>query len=264
MSYRQKMQSLSNSPRMDIETFLHSGFSVRDHLAEYLQLTLEQVDQRLPDGKDDLAALHPGAFQADQATEFYETTVGTGHLFELAAWHLSSSDYIADTLRLQADFARGTVLDFGGGIGTHALAAAALDSVDRVHFVDLNPENRAFVWSRAVALGLDQKMSVHRDLADLSGQSFDTVVCLDVLEHLPDPSDQLKQFHSFMNEDGRALLNWYFFKGHSGEYPFHFDDPDLVDCFFRTLQSHFLEVFHPLLITTRVYKPVEKTATFSC
>ena len=48
MSYRQKMQSLSNSPRMDIETFLHSGFSVRDHLAEYLQLTLEQVDQRLP------------------------------------------------------------------------------------------------------------------------------------------------------------------------------------------------------------------------
>ena len=220
MSDRQKMQSLSNSPRVDIETFLDSGFSVRDHLAQYLQLTLEQVDQRLPDGKDDLAALHPGAFQADQATQFYETTVGTGHLFELAAWHLSCSDYIADTLRLQADFARGTVLDFGGGIGTHALAAAALESVDRVHFVDLNPQNRAFVWSRAVALGLDQKMSVHRDLSDLTGQRFDTVVCLDVLEHLPDPSDQLMQFHEYMNEDGKALLNWYFFKGHSGEYPF--------------------------------------------
>ena len=72
------MQRLSNSPRVDIETFLDNGFSVRDHLAEYLQLTLEQVDQRLPDGKDDLAALHPGAFQADQATEFYETTVERG------------------------------------------------------------------------------------------------------------------------------------------------------------------------------------------
>ena len=256
MSDRQKMQSLSNSPRVDIETLLDSGFSVRDHLAQYLQLTLEQVDQRLPDGKDDLAALHPGAFQADQAAQFYETTVGTGHLFELAAWHLSCSDYIADTLRLQEDFARGTVLDFGGGIGTHALAAAALESVDRVHFVDLNPQNRDFVWSRAVALGLDQKMSVHRDLSDLTGQRFDTVVCLDVLEHLPDPSDQLMQFHAYMNEDGKALLNWYFFKGHSGEYPFHFDAPDLVDCFFRTLQLNFLEVFHPLLITTRVYKPI--------
>jgi cyclopropane fatty-acyl-phospholipid synthase-like methyltransferase len=107
-----------------------------------------------------------------------------------------------------------------------------------------------------VALGLDQKMSVHRDLSDLTGQRFDTVVCLDVLEHLPDPSDQLMQFHACMNEDGKALLNWYFFKGHSGEYPFHFDAPDLVDCFFRTLQLNFLEVFHPLLITTRVYKPI--------
>ncbi len=54
-----------------------------------------------------------------------------------------------------------------------------------------------------MALGLDQKMSVHRDLSDLTGQRFDTVVCLDVLEHLPDPSDQLMQFHAYMNEDGR-------------------------------------------------------------
>ncbi len=250
------MQSLSKSPRVDLENFLDSGFSIRAHLAQYLQLTLEQVDQRLPVGKEDLAALHPGAFQPDQASDFYESTVGTGHLFELAAWHLSSSDYIADTLRLQQDFARGVVLDFGGGIGTHALAAAALESVDRVHFVDLNPQNRAFVWSRAMALGLDQKMSVHRDLEDLTSQRFDTIVCLDVLEHLPDPSAQLMQFYALMNADGRALLNWYFFKGYSGEYPFHFDDPALIETFFRTLQSHFLEVFHPLLITTRVYRPL--------
>ena len=51
-----------------------------------------------------------------------------------------------------------------------------------------------------------------------------------------------------------ALLNWYFFKGYAGEYPFHFDDPALVETFFRTLQSRFLEVFHPLLITTRAYR----------
>ena len=44
-----------------------------------------------------------------------------------------------------------------------------------------------------------------------------------------------------------------FFKGHHGEYPFHFDDPALVEGFFRTLQSRFLEVFHPYLITSRAY-----------
>ena len=186
--------------------------------------------------------------------------MGTGHLLELAAWHLSSADYIADTLRLQGMAVQGQVLDFGGGhprhgtpaghgggarccgggIGTHAL------SVDHVWFVDLNPHNQAFVQQRAQSLGLADKLSVHRDLSSTGDVRFDAVVCLDVLEHLPDPSAQLLEFHQRMAPGAIALLNWYFFKGHQGEYPFHFDDPALVDGFFRTLQAQFLEVFHPV------------------
>jgi SAM-dependent methyltransferase len=176
-------------------------------------------------------------------------------LLELAAWHLGSADYIADTLRLQQRFARGHVLDFGGGIGSHALAAAALPEVDHVWFVDLNPHNRDFVRARAAALGLDAKLQCFRDLDDPAlPQHFDTVVCLDVLEHLPDPSGQLERFAARMTAESIALLNWYFFQGFQGEYPFHLDDPVLVEAFFRTLQLRFLEVFHPYLITTRAYR----------
>ena len=50
-----------------------------------------------------------------------------------------------------------------------------------------------------------------------------------------------------------ALLNWYFFKGFNNEYPFHFDDPAMVEEFFRTLQDLYLERFHPHLITARTY-----------
>ena len=239
---------------VDVSAFLKDGLAVKAHLSSYLSLPLEEVEARLARSTDDLAALHPGAFQPDDATGFYEDTVGTGHLLELAAWHLGSADYIADTLRLQQQFARGHVLDFGGGIGTHALSASALPDVEHVWFVDLNPHNRAFVAARATALGLGDRVSVHRDLESCAGQRFDTVVCLDVLEHLPDPSAQLECFHSAMAPDATALLNWYFFKGHQGEYPFHFDDPALVDGFFRTLQAQFLEVFHPLLITARLYR----------
>ena len=57
-----------------------------------------------------------------------------------------------------------------------------------------------------------------------------------------------------MTPEAIALLNWYFFKGHNGEYPFHFDEQPLVEAFFRTLQGEFLEVFHPLLITARLYR----------
>jgi len=50
------------------------------------------------------------------------------------------------------------------------------------------------------------------------------------------------------------LFNWYFYKGENNEYPFHVDDKEIVDEFFRVLQYKFIEVFHPLLITTRTYK----------
>jgi hypothetical protein len=75
-----------------------------------------------------------------------------------------------------------------------------------------------------------------------------------VLEHLADPAGQLEIFAARMAPAATALLNWYFFKGFAGEYPFHFDDPALVERFFRTLQSRYLEVFHPYLITTRAYR----------
>ena len=138
-----------------------------------------------------------------------------------------------------------------------ALAAASLPDVDHVWFVDLNPQNRNFVRQRAVALGLGDLISVHRDLESLCDVTFDSVICLDVLEHLPDPSKQLEIFLEKLSPDGIALMNWYFYKGENGEYPFHFDDPDMIEKFFITLQKLFVEVFHPFLITTRAYRPAE-------
>ena len=246
---------MSPTATLSLEHFLDGGFDLRRQLADHLALEPQELERRLPLATESLAAAHPGAFDPHKAEAFYETAVGTGHLLELAAWHLSSADYIADTLRLQQQFARGQVLDFGGGIGTHALAAAALPEVEAVWFVDLNPENRRFVQARAERFGLEHKLRCFRDLQapELPSQ-FDTIVCLDVLEHLNDPSVQLEQFAARMTPSAIALLNWYFFKGFAGEYPFHFDEPELVERFFRTLQTSFLEVFHPFLITTRAYR----------
>ncbi|MBM5790454.1 MAG: methyltransferase domain-containing protein [Cyanobacteria bacterium M_surface_10_m1_298] len=242
-------------PALSLDHFLEGGFDLRQHLADHLALSLPELERRLPLATAELAAAHPGAFNPDQAGSFYETAVGNAHLLELSAWHLGSADYIADTLRLQERFARGHVLDFGGGIGTHALAAAARPAVEAVWFVDLNPANRAFVTARAEHFGLGHKLRCFRDLSDPAlPERFDTIVCLDVLEHLNDPSAQLEEFAARMNPEAIALLNWYFFKGFNAEYPFHFDDPELVEHFFRTLQSRFLEVFHPYLITTRAYR----------
>ena len=189
----------------------------------------------------------------DAASACYRDKVGSAYLFELAAWHLRSKDYIGATLRLTADQAAGVVLDFGGGIGTHALQRRTVSRVTRVIFWDLNPVHQEFVKFRSRQLGLQDKLAFPATLD--SSSTFDTILCFDVMEHLPEPSVQLQQFRDMLSLSGRLILNWYFFKGFAQEFPFHVDDPAELDRFFCTLQNRFLEVFHPYLITARCYRP---------
>ena len=55
--------------------------------------------------KMNLAKLHPGE-ALSEVSDFYQEIVGDRHLADLAAWHISSKEYIADTLRLQQRFSK--------------------------------------------------------------------------------------------------------------------------------------------------------------
>ncbi len=222
---------------------------------EFLSIEEFDLDAFLKDAKMNLANLHPGD-ALENVSDFYTDIVGNRHLADLAAWHITSKDYIANTIKLQQRFSRDLVLDFGGGIGTHALANALSSRVEHVFFVDINQTNRKFVEFRAKKLGLENKITFCRTIQETQTSKFDTIVCLDVLEHLADPASQINIFYKIMDYKSIALFNWYFFKGEKNEYPFHIDDIQIVEKFFNTLQSNFLEVFHPILITTRAYKKI--------
>ena len=213
------------------------------------------LDRFLTNAKMNLANIHPGDALSN-VSDFYTEIVGERHVADLAAWHITSKTYIADTLKLQQRFSKDLVLDFGGGIGTHALANAMSSKVEHVFFVDINETNRKFVEYRAKKLGVEKKITFCNKIQDTQISKFDTVICLDVLEHLADPTTQIKIFNEMMDYDSIALFNWYFYKGEKNEYPFHIDDAQVVERFFNTLQSNFIEVFHPILITTRAYKKI--------
>ena len=236
-----------------IKEFFDNAFDLKSHLMEFLSIEEGDLDGFLENAKMDLANLHPGG-SLSEAEDFYEEIVGDKHLADLAAWHISSKDYIADTLKLQQRFSRNVVLDFGGGIGTHTLANAMSSKVEHVFFVDINQTNRDFVEYRAQKLGVRNKLTFCKTIQETKISRFDTIVCLDVLEHLADPAFQIDTFHKIMGPNSIGLFNWYFYKGENNEYPFHIDDEQIVEQFFKTLQSKFIEVFHPILITTRSYK----------
>ena len=82
-----------------LKDFLDNAFNLRSHLMEYLSIRKCDLDGFLANAKMDLANSHPG-----------------------------------DTLKLQHIFSRDLVLDFGGGIGTHALANAMSSKVEHVFF----------------------------------------------------------------------------------------------------------------------------------
>ena len=236
-----------------LKEFRDNAFDLKSHLMEFLSIDERDLDGFLENAKMDLANLHPGN-NLSEAADFYKEIVGDKHLADLAAWHISSKDYIADTLKLQQRFSQNLVLDFGGGIGTHALANAMSHKVKHVFFVDINQTNRNFVKYRAKKLGVGNKLTFYKTIQETKITRFDTIVCLDVLEHLSDPAFQLDTFHNIMDHSSIGLFNWYFYKGEKNEYPFHIDDQQIIEKFFKTLQSKFVEVFHPILITTRSYK----------
>ena len=236
-----------------LKEFVDDAFNLKSHLMEFLSIEESNLDSFLENAKMNLAKLHPGE-ALSEVSDFYQEIVGDRHLADLAAWHISSKEYIADTLRLQQRFSRGLVLDFGGGIGTHALANAMSPNIEHVFFVDINQTNRKFVEYRSKKLNLDNKLSFCKTIQETEISKFDTIVCLDVLEHLSDPASQIDIFHEIMDSKSIALFNWYFYKGDDNEYPFHIDDQKVIDEFFKKLQSKFQEIFHPILITTRSYK----------
>jgi 2-polyprenyl-3-methyl-5-hydroxy-6-metoxy-1,4-benzoquinol methylase len=235
--------------------YWQDAFNLKQHLQQFLDIDAAELELKFQTALADLAELGRRDFDWEEASAFYRDRVGEAYLFELATWHLTSTDYIGDTLRLIADRSTGRVLDFGGGIGTHAIASALCPEVSHVIYCDINPINYNFVKYRIKQLGLESKITCCTELSPT--ETFDTITCFDVIEHLPDPSQQLFQFHRILSEEGKMITNWYFSKGMNQEFPFHLDDPKIIDLFFKNLQSNFLEVFHPYFITTRCYKKME-------
>ena len=158
-----------------LQGYWQDTFNLKQHLQDFLNLDLETIEQELAVGQEALKEIGHRDFAWQKASEFYRDRVGQAYLFDLGYSPMSNQDYIKGTLTLISDMAAGRVLDFGGGIGTHAIAAALCPQVEQVVYCDLNPIHCNFVQSRAAKLGLSDKISCSLEVS--LTEVFDAIIC---------------------------------------------------------------------------------------
>jgi len=100
----------------------------------------------------------------------------------------------------------GVLLDLGGGIGSTAAALKAEDYAGRVGIVEL-------VTADDLAKGVDFALTGDLDRPDFldalyeTEGPFDTILCLDILEHLKDPWSLVARLHEYLAPGGSVVAS---------------------------------------------------------
>ncbi len=132
--------------------------------------------------------------------------------FEVPPGQHESLDRMADAgnynewlLERSAPYVGGRVLDFGAGIGTFTAALAG-----RAEVVAVEPDLQFVPRLQERFAGTDRVTVVEGDaswLVDgIPAGSFDTIVCLNVLEHIRKQEAVLRGFHARLSPGGHLLL----------------------------------------------------------
>lgn len=116
------------------------------------------------------------------------------------------------------------------GIGTAVYSARVLDRIPNVtgEGFDISPSSCAFAEHHLQCLGLDQRYRVHRQ--DVAAQPIEPVaelVCVEVLEHLEDPTAFLRTLRAALAPGGRAFITAALNAAHS-DHIYLYRSPDEV------------------------------------
>ncbi|HEY7792574.1 MAG TPA: class I SAM-dependent methyltransferase [Gaiellaceae bacterium] len=163
------------------------SFDVRDDLAAYTGLPLDEVDELLRRRTDSFRAewyLTPPGIRRD--AWFYRSSLT--YLFGNAVHVHEQPELLATILRHTGS--SGRALDFGGGTGNLALglAAGGLD----VDYLERSALQKDFVAFRVHRHGLGDQVRVLDDWELLPREAYDAVCALDVLEHLEHLDESLR------------------------------------------------------------------------
>jgi len=140
---------------------------------------------------------------------FYQNT--NSFLFETFVWNrhplkLGIRAWLASIIQSYSD-QKLKILCYGDGLGFESAFLAGYG-----HDVTYQEVSKpAIEIARQIFEMNDVTVTIETDPANITPESFDVIVCCDVLEHLPDPPAQVVEFETWLKPDGLLIINAPFF-----------------------------------------------------
>lgn len=142
----------------------------------------------------------------EEIKKFYETT--PYNIFSLAYWHMSRGQVNFRNKIMEYCF--GDILDYGGGVGDLCIKLA--EKGLNVTYGDVRGKNMEF------AKWLFKKRGYEIKVLDIVNEfncleEYDTLMCIDVIEHIPHPEVALERMTKHLRNNGRLIITQLNCKG---------------------------------------------------
>ena len=146
---------------------------------------------------------------SDRLIDFYGHT--HAFLYESTTWNrmpykVEMRQWIAEYL-LETGTEPLDILVYGDGLGFDSLYLS--QAGHRVMYFEVSAAGRKFAARLFEAHGAP--VTILWDADQIEEQQYDVVACLDVLEHVPEPTSLVKSFSRYLKPKGRLIVNAPFF-----------------------------------------------------
>jgi 2-polyprenyl-3-methyl-5-hydroxy-6-metoxy-1,4-benzoquinol methylase len=123
-----------------------------------------------------------------------------------------------------AEIAEGDVLDYGGGDGS--LSMRLREKGLRVTYVDIPSISKDFASWVFRKRGMDiDVLDALEDSEIIWGRQYDTVLSIEVIEHVTNPTDLLEKLANSLRNRGKLIITRLSCPGPTAEWPMHFRLP---------------------------------------
>ncbi len=180
----------------------------------------------------------------DKLTEFYSQT--DAFLYELIVWNLNKrkrrmrrriGKYLYKNLGQHLN-----ILTIGDGLGVDSIYLTRAGH----HVTYLETSAYAQAFAKMLFADCAKDINVLDDPNQIPKNSYDVVICLDVLEHVPDPPEFVKTMTSYLKPNGHFIVHAPFFQIHPST-PTHLKSNRKYSGSLRLYEKHGLKLVYGAL-----------------